>query len=127
MSLAVTALLGFLFIQTRIANLIPKSESVPYLAIYVLGALLNSVYNLAGLAIVLMVYNKPAEKKVPKLLAFIGIRVLGILMLYKIPLNLKKLYFIFQCKEQATQKLEMVCVPSIENVDRENSKRNRGD
>lgn len=64
-NLAVTVLLGFLFVQEIIADLIPKSENVPYLAVYVVFALLVSTFNVAACACIVAVYNLPQEQIPP--------------------------------------------------------------
>ena len=60
-NLAVTVLLGFLFVQEIIADLIPKSEIVPYLAVYVVFALIVSTFNVASCTCIVAVYNLPKD------------------------------------------------------------------
>ena len=80
-SLAVTVLLGFFFVQTIIANLVPKSQTTPILAYYVIGSLAISTANVAGGACVVALYNLPSDKEVPHWIAFWIIRVLGFVVI----------------------------------------------
>ena len=76
-NLAVTSLLGFLFVQEIIAELMPKSESIPCLAIYVVRALLVSTFNVAACSCIVAVYNLPKERRPPILVRVILVRIIG--------------------------------------------------
>ena len=51
LNLAVTVLLGFIFIQTIVAGLMPKSNDWPFISKYVISSLVLSVFNLAACAV----------------------------------------------------------------------------
>ena len=89
-NLAVTSLLGFLFVQEIIAELMPKSESIPCLAIYVERALLVSTFNVAACSCIVAVYNLPKERRPPIFLRVILVRIIGGVLygLYSIAWNL---------------------------------------
>ena len=53
----VSVMLGFMFIQSVIATLLPKSNKTPLLADYLLSALVLSTLNLIVSAILILVYN----------------------------------------------------------------------
>ena len=76
-NLAVTSLLGFLFVQELIAELMPKSESIPCLAIYVVRALLVSTFNVAACSCIVAVYNLPKERRPPIFVRVILVRIIG--------------------------------------------------
>ena len=76
-NLAVTVLLGFLLVQEIIAELMPKSESIPYLAVYVVYALLVSTFNVAACACIVAVYNLPTDRKPPLFVRILLVRIIG--------------------------------------------------
>ena len=91
MNLVVTALLGFLFLQSVISELIPKSASIPMIAYYVLGALLISLFNLAGFGFVQFIYCRKSKHTISSVVDLIFIRLLGILLLHQVRKNIKVL------------------------------------
>ena len=89
-NLAVTVLLGFMFLQTMISSLIPKSSSIPSISCYLLAALLLSAFNVASSTLVFSLNKVTAIKNGPRILNFV-IRLMGIMVCYKIKWNLKML------------------------------------
>ena len=67
-NMAVTVLLGFLFIQTIIADLFPRTESSPYLATYTFLALTLSSSNLIGSIAVVGLFNLAGKVQPPKII-----------------------------------------------------------
>lgn len=57
-----SVLLGFMFIQSVIATLLPKSNQSPLLADYLLGCLILSAVNLVVSALIMMVFNLGESK-----------------------------------------------------------------
>ena len=76
-NLAVTVLLSFFFLQGIVATLIPKSENAPLLAHYIIFELLLSALNLSFASIVVSIHNISKDVHMPKVIYFLGIRVLG--------------------------------------------------
>lgn len=51
LNLAVTVLLGFMFIQTIVAGLMPRSNDWPLISKYIISSLVLSVFNLAACSV----------------------------------------------------------------------------
>ena len=79
-NLAVAVLLSFFFLQGVVASLIPKSENAPFLAHYIIFALLLSAMNLSFSSVVVSIYNISGDVQMPKMIYFLGIRGLGHLL-----------------------------------------------
>lgn len=79
-NLAVTVLLGFLFLQGIIAQQVPKSAITPLLSLYVVCALLISTVNVAASSCVVAVNCLPEESQPPLLVRLIGVRFLGCIL-----------------------------------------------
>ncbi len=125
LNLAVTVLLGYLFIQAIIATLIPKSSSVPNIAYYLLFSLILSAYNASGTAILLYIYNRKPEK-MPKIFCLIGIRILGILVLHRVKGNLIALKNSLSCpKSKNEMKRNKILIDSTETVEIQNAAKSR--
>ncbi len=71
LNLAVTVLLGFLFLQTIISGLIPKSAGSPFVSIYLVFSLLLSAYNVVINGIILGISNITKPKFPPNWIQFI--------------------------------------------------------
>ncbi len=80
LNLVVTVLLGFLFLQSTIASVIPQAVNTPNCAKYVLGALALSGMNLAFSTIVVWVHNLPPTKKPNRLILLICIHFLSYIL-----------------------------------------------
>ena len=76
-NLTITVLLGFFFVQGIIASLVPKAETTPLLAHYVLFALLLSALNLAFSGAVFCIHNIPPKIPIPTWIEFLGFRILS--------------------------------------------------
>lgn len=70
LNLAVTVLLGFIFVQTITASVMPKSDDNPLVSQYIIGALVLSVFNLATCAICSSIASFPAENAPPPVIRF---------------------------------------------------------
>src|SRR5262249_45096107 len=78
MNLAITVLLGFMFIQGVVTTLIPQSRVTPYLNIFVLCCLLMSSLNIILAGICFLLANLKSEP--PKCVGFFVIRVCAFLL-----------------------------------------------
>ncbi len=88
-NLAVTVLLGFLFLQTIISSLVPKSSSTPSISCYLLASLLLSALNVAANTFVFSLQRLPNSRPLPPLIILICINFLGILVCYNVKKNLR--------------------------------------
>ena len=75
----VTVFLGFLFLQSLTASIIPQSEITPKVALYILYALLISAFNVLYSSVLLMGKMKKG-KKLPTFIEKIFVRFLGYLL-----------------------------------------------
>ena len=66
LNLAVTVLLGFIFVQSIIASVTPKSDENPLISQYVRWSLILSAFNLAACAVCLGIYQLPENSKPPR-------------------------------------------------------------
>ena len=76
LNLEVGALLGFLFLQSLVAQIIPQSHEQPLISKYILAALIISVYNLIASMIILIIETMEG-KAVPKFVRILGLNILG--------------------------------------------------
>ena len=65
LNLAVTVLLGFMFIQTIVAGLMPKTNDWPLISKYIISSLLLSVFNLAICGVCVGIASLPEDSKPP--------------------------------------------------------------
>lgn len=72
LNLAVTVLLGFIFVQTITASVMPTSDDNPYISQYVIGSLVLSVCNLAGCAVCSSIASFPQHKAPPPGVRFLA-------------------------------------------------------
>ena len=70
-NMAVTVLLGFLFVQTIISEIFPKTSDNPYLSTYTVLALSFSAINLIGSIVVVASYNLAGKKAAPLIVKII--------------------------------------------------------
>ena len=81
LNLAVTVMLGFLFIQSGIAQFSPSSDHTPKIAFYVLGNTILAAFNVIASAVLMWIYS--FSSPVPSLLEFIFVRILGRIFLVR--------------------------------------------
>ena len=75
-----TVLLGFVFSQAIVATYVPKVQTAPILADYVMQALFLSAVNLGFVVIVTGINSLPEGKDPPIIIRLIGIRILGFII-----------------------------------------------
>ena len=63
LNLAVTVLLGFIFVQTIIASQMPKSDDNPLISQYVMWSMVLSIVNLAACAVCVGIGELPEDSK----------------------------------------------------------------
>ena len=85
LNLGVTVFLGYIFMLTFVSSIIPKVETPPYLAMFVLASIILTTVNLMGIVILIGIYNLPAEKEPPLYIKAVGIRFLGCLVCRSCP------------------------------------------
>lgn len=78
--MAVTVLLGFLFVQEIVAELMPKSESIPFLAVYVVFSLVLATCNVAACTLIVAISNISPTIPPPLILRILVVRVFGYLI-----------------------------------------------
>ena len=78
-NIQVTVLLGFLFLQTITASMIPQSANSPKIALYILYALLISAFNVLYSSILLLGRSKKG-RKLPKFLEKVFVQFLGCIL-----------------------------------------------
>ena len=101
-NLAVTVLLSFVFIQSNVEKMIPKSQEIPNLANYILFALILSAVNLIGSIIVVGISNLPKSKPPKPWVRFIIINCLGLLVLKEEAYNTLYQFFKKICCNKAS-------------------------
>ena len=74
-NLSMTVLLGFIFIQSLMATLVPKVATSPHLANYVLQAMFLSAVNIVACVLVIGIHNLASEPHL--IIKIIFIRILG--------------------------------------------------
>ena len=89
LNLSTSVLLGFLFLQTIIASLIPKTAILPNIATYCIFAILLSSYMVIFSSLVLSVGQIPALKNPPRWICFLVIKIFGTLFLFNFKRNVK--------------------------------------
>ena len=77
-NLGVTVLLGFIFMQSLMAALVPKVAKAPYFADYVLHSMLVSGVNMVFTVIVIGIHQFNSDP--PKIVKVLGISVLGVIV-----------------------------------------------
>ena len=77
-NMSITVLLGYIFIQSLMAALIPKVPKAPYVADYVLEAMVLSALNTVLSVIVIAIHNLKSEP--PHIIKILGINVLGVIV-----------------------------------------------
>ncbi len=119
LSLAITVLLGFLFIQTIIAELIPKSASIPLISYYVLFSLIFSAYNVSATALILYIFHRGDNQfPFPAFLSVLGIYFLGILVFHRVKANWTAL---FAKLERAPSIVDVAADAEYSRVNQENN------
>ena len=81
---AVTIFLGFFFLQTIVASIIPKDAGIPKIGIYVIIALCQSAINSASVVIVMGIKKISHPRVPPFWITLIFIRIIGIFVLVDI-------------------------------------------
>ena len=76
LNLAVTVLLGFIFVQTIIASVTPKSDDNPLISQYVMWSMVLSMISLAASAVCVGIGELPEDSKPPN-----GVRLISYHML----------------------------------------------
>ena len=79
LNMQVTVFLGFLFLQTITASIIPQSDTEPNITIYILNAMLISGFNVIYSTILLMGKSKKG-KQLPKCIELIFVQFLGFIV-----------------------------------------------
>ena len=89
-NMTVTVLLGFMFLQSLISTLVPKSSSIPRVSHYLLWELLLSAFNIAANSFTYSLNGIRTIHKLPRCLSIL-FGILSIIVFYKINLNLNKI------------------------------------
>ena len=84
LNFAVTIFLGFIFVQTIVAAVIPTDAGIPKIGKYVIIVLVQSAVNLAGVTIVMAIQKIDRPRFPPFLITLIFIRIIGIVVLVDI-------------------------------------------
>ncbi len=95
LNMAVTVLLGFLFLQSIIADLLPNSASdtgMPKIATYLLLALLLSAYNLSISTFIIGIHNIKKPQKPYIWVEILFLKFLGPILLLNCKKNFSKLF-----------------------------------
>ena len=79
LNLAVTVLLGFIFVQTIIASVMPKSDDNPLISQYVMWSLILSMISLAASAMCVGIGELPEDSKPPNVLRFVSYHMLHLI------------------------------------------------
>ena len=77
-NLCVTVLLGFIFIQSLMTSLVPKVAQAPYVADYVIEAMILSGLNTVFSVIVIGIHHLNSDP--PKIVKVLGIHILGVIV-----------------------------------------------
>ena len=77
-----------MFLQSHIAEVVPKSATIPNISCYLLVALLLSAFNVASNTLVFTMEYMQSKSK-PPLLIYYLLRLLSVLVFYKVKENCK--------------------------------------
>ena len=84
LQVATTILLGFLYMQSIIAELIPKDSPLPYLSDYLIIALIQSAVNIGFVTITMRISIIEKPKFPPSWIVFLVVRLIGLFLFYHV-------------------------------------------
>ena len=87
MNLAIAVVLAKIYLQSVIAELLPRTNEWPIISKYLISSLLVTAYNVIGSAIILGVHNIEHPRKPPFIVQVIFIEIMGLLMLFNVRKN----------------------------------------
>ena len=118
--LVITILLSFLFIQTIIANVLPKSGQIPEISKYLISSLIISAFNLVYTVFLNCIFVKNSNDIPTRGINFVVFDIIGLLVLFGVRERLRK----YSNKTQSTTSLTSAQI-ELEEINENNKKGDR--
>jgi len=81
---AIAIFIGFIYLQSVISNILPKSKQWPLISLYLIAALILSAFNLSGNCLIVCIQHFDNPDIPPRLIKVLVIDILGIILLHNL-------------------------------------------